>query len=84
MFDLVGSSGHGGIGRRKGLKIPRCASAVPVRPRLPAPRDLTAPGVVGGGRERTLTIDPQAGRDVDRVERADHTMPAWLQVTGLP
>lgn len=43
MFDLVGSSGHGGIGRRKGLKIPRCASAVPVRPRLPAPRDLMLP-----------------------------------------
>src|SRR3954451_4572737 len=40
VIDLVGSSGHGGIGRRKGLKIPRRASAVPVRPRLPAPRKL--------------------------------------------
>ncbi len=29
--------GHGGIGRRKGLKIPRFARTVPVRFRLPAP-----------------------------------------------
>lgn len=29
--------GHGGIGRHKGLKIPRLARAVPVRVRLPAP-----------------------------------------------
>ena len=27
----------GGIGRRKGLKIPRTLMSVPVRPRLPAP-----------------------------------------------
>lgn len=29
--------GHGGIGRRKGLKIPRLATTVPVRFRVPAP-----------------------------------------------
>ena len=32
----------GGIGRRKGLKIPRCESAVPVRVRLRAPQPSSA------------------------------------------
>ena len=42
--------GHGEIGRRKGLKIPRLERAVPVRVRLPAPLAKLAAQVFDGSR----------------------------------
>lgn len=60
----------GETGRRKGLKIPRCASAVPVRPRLPAPRDLMLRdegGLPSASAERSSNTPPVTSRSAQQL-----------------